>query len=260
MTILVSDLGDTVVAKFKKWSNIVADFTVLPKHDIWQPFVNDHPWLQNRIQAYKIKRRVRRGFSTTNPDDGIEPTDNETEIELVADTIQATHPNITSLAEEAETDAFRAPTRASLSRRLALSIKKVSLDLRLDTSKRYSYEEWVEFTRLIRFTTPRRLNRLMGTVPLTDEAENEEEEGLVDWDWLGEHSPMVAGVGESEWLIERLCESLLRLERRREIIYGQEGFGRRGEWEGMSTMMGLDGRDGDYDYGSHHDYVHDRHS
>jgi len=31
MTILVSDLGDTVVAKFKKWSDELADFTVLPK-------------------------------------------------------------------------------------------------------------------------------------------------------------------------------------------------------------------------------------
>jgi potassium channel subfamily K len=31
MTILVSDLGDTVVAKFKKWSDQLADFTVLPK-------------------------------------------------------------------------------------------------------------------------------------------------------------------------------------------------------------------------------------
>jgi potassium channel subfamily K len=35
MTILVSDLGDTVVAKFKKWSDQLADFTVLPKEGMW---------------------------------------------------------------------------------------------------------------------------------------------------------------------------------------------------------------------------------
>ena len=35
MTILVSDLGDTVVAKFKKWSDEVADFTVLPKEGMF---------------------------------------------------------------------------------------------------------------------------------------------------------------------------------------------------------------------------------
>jgi potassium channel subfamily K len=209
MTILVSDLGDTVVAKFKKWSNIVADFTVLPKRGIWQPFVNKNPWLQQRIEERKAKRRVREGFETTDPEVGSEADDD--------DDIEATdpqHPNITSLAAEAEADLMRAPSQASLSRRIALSIKKVSFDLRLDKPKRYSYEEWVEFTRLIRYTTPRRLNRVLGTT-LTNETENEE--GLVNWDWLGEHSPMVAGVTESEWLLERLVESLIRLEKRKEI-------------------------------------------
>ncbi|KAF3048409.1 Potassium channel [Didymella heteroderae] len=180
MTILVSDLGDTVVAKFKKWSNIVADFTVLPKRDIWQPFVDKNPWLQQRIQDHEAKRRVREGFGTANPDEGDE-VDNDNDVEVAADAIQATNPNITSLAEEAETDLACAPTLASLARRIAFSIKKVSFDLRLDVPKRYSYEEWVEFTRLIRYTTPRRLNRILGTT-LTNETENEE--GLVNWDWL----------------------------------------------------------------------------
>lgn len=209
MTILVSDLGDTVVAKFKKWSNIIADFTVLPKKDIWQPFVNKNPWLQQWIEERKAKRRVKAGFETADPEAGSDTEDDNDE-----EAVETQHPNITSLAAEAETDLTRAPTQASLSRRIALSIKKVSLDLRLDTPKRYSYEEWVEFTRLIRYTTPRRLNRVLGTT-LTNETENEE--GLVNWDWLGEHSPMVAGVTESEWLLERLVESLIRLEKRREI-------------------------------------------
>lgn len=213
MTILVSDLGDTVVAKFKKWSDVVADFTVLPKRGIWQPFVDKNPWLQERIQERKTRRRIRKGFRTG--DSGVSNEGNDdNDVEVVADTIQTTAPNIASLAEEAETDLAQAPTHASLSRRIALSIRKVSFDLRLETPKRYSYEEWVEFTRLIRYTTPKRLNRALGTT-LTNETENEE--GLVNWDWLGEQSPMVAGVTESEWLLERLVESLIRLEKRREI-------------------------------------------
>lgn len=213
MTILVSDLGDTVVAKFKKWSNIVADFTVLPKKDIWQPFVNKSPWLQQRILDHEAKHRIREGFETADPDAG-SAVDNDDDVEAAADTQLTTAPTIPSLALEAETDLTQAPSHVSLSSRIALSIRKVSLDLRLITPKRYSFEEWVEFTRLIRYTTPRRLNRVLGTT-LTNETENEE--GLVNWDWLGEHSPMVAGVTESEWLLERLCESLIRLEKRREI-------------------------------------------
>lgn len=213
MTILVSDLGDTVVAKFKKWSNIVADFTVLPKRGIWQPLVDRYPWLQQRIQDHNAKHRIRAGFATADPDDGSD-VNNDDDIEIAADRQQATAPDISTLAEEAEADLNQAPSQASLSRRIAVSIKKVSLDLRLEKPKRYSYEEWVEFTRLIRYTTPKRLNAVLGTT-VTNESENEE--GLVNWDWLGEHSPMVAGVTESEWLLDRLIESLIRLEKRKEI-------------------------------------------
>lgn len=38
MTILVSDLGDTVVAEFKRWSDQLADFTVLPKEGTLDSF------------------------------------------------------------------------------------------------------------------------------------------------------------------------------------------------------------------------------
>lgn len=241
MTILVSDLGDTVVAKFKKWSDVVADFTVLPKRDIWQPFVDKNPWLQQRIQSHRARARIKRGFGTADPhasqttaattNDHDADADAEAAATTADDTLQTTSPptTITSLAAEAESDLARPPTRTSLSRRLALSIQKVSHDLRLAVPKRYAYEEWVEFTRLIRYTTPRRLDRALGT-SLTlktghegGEAEAEEgdgdgdEEGLVNWDWLGEHSPMVAGVSEAEWLLERLVESLVRLERRKEV-------------------------------------------
>jgi potassium channel subfamily K len=40
MTILVSDLGETVVDKFKKWSDELADFTVLPK----EGELETYPW------------------------------------------------------------------------------------------------------------------------------------------------------------------------------------------------------------------------
>lgn len=39
----------------------------------------------------------------------------------------------------------------------------------------------------------------------------------MNWDWLGEHSPLVSGKSESEWLMERLVESLVRLEKRKEV-------------------------------------------
>jgi potassium channel subfamily K len=77
MTILVSDLGDTVVAKFKKWSSGLADFTVLPREGSWRSFLDAHPWLldwlQRRIQHRRAKRRLQKGFDTADPNDLPDP-------------------------------------------------------------------------------------------------------------------------------------------------------------------------------------------
>lgn len=75
--------------------------------------------------------------------------------------------------------------------------------MRSGEAKRYSYEEWVEFTRLIRFTN----TTASGPDGL---ARDEDEYGVVNWDWIGENSPMVAEQTEPEWVFDRLCESLMR--------------------------------------------------
>lgn len=40
--------------------------------------------------------------------------------------------------------------------------------------------------------------------------EKEQEQGLIEWDWIGENSPMLAEESEAEWVLDRLCESLDR--------------------------------------------------
>ncbi|OCK86061.1 voltage-gated potassium channel [Lepidopterella palustris CBS 459.81] len=196
MTILVSDMGNTVISNFKHYTAALADFTVLPREGIWRSFLEKHPWLlhwiQNRIAARAAKRRLKQGFPTgPDPEEGGNDGPEE----------DASPPNLEGLAEEAEQDAAgHQPDEVELSRRLALSIRRVANDLKLDTPKMYSYEEWVEFTRLIRFTrkTPQ------------DVLEEEEEEGLVEWDWIGKDSPMMAKQSETEFVLDRLCESLAR--------------------------------------------------
>ena len=76
--------------------------------------------------------------------------------------------------------------------------------MKSDPPRRYTYEQWAEYTRLIRFS---RCSR-------EELGEEEEEEGLIEWDWIGEDSPMMAEKTESEWVLDRLCESLNRYMRR----------------------------------------------
>ncbi|KAF2805090.1 voltage-gated potassium channel [Mytilinidion resinicola] len=205
MTVLISDMGDTVISNFKNFITNLADFTVLPKEGIWRSFLDRHPWLlrwmQRRVEKRAAKKRLEKGFPT-----GPDPESAAAEEEDTAP------PNIENLAEEAERDAISDPAldEATLSRKLALAIRNVANDLTHDPPRKYSYEEWVEFTRLIRFTTKS-----------AEEVEaQEEEEGLVEWDWIGEDSPLVSKKAEAEFVLDRLCESLARYMRRKSEAKG----------------------------------------
>lgn len=198
MTVLISDMGDTVISNFKNFVQQLADFTVLPKDGIWRSFLESHPWLlrwvRRQVEKHAAKKRLREGLPY-GPGDADEEDDGPP-------------PDIEGLAEEAEEDMrTKGPAdETELSRRLAQSIRQVAKDLSHNPPKRYSYEEWVEFTRLIRFTTKTNVEEV---------TEEEDEEGLIEWDWIGEDSPMVSKKGEAEFVLDRLCESLSRYMRRR---------------------------------------------
>jgi len=196
MTILVSDMGDTVVAAVNRGTFTLADWTVMPKAGVWHDFLESHPmikeFLERKTKEREAKKRIEQGFALQNPDEEAGAIEN-------AEDEEAAKPTLEKLAEEPPEQ-----TEHELARKLALTIKRVANDLRVAHSRKYSYEEWVEFTRLIRFSRN----------TLEEVANEEEEEGLVDWDWIGEDSPMLADVSESEWVLDRLCESLNRYTRK----------------------------------------------
>lgn len=184
MTILVSDMGDTVIVSFKRGTFKLADWTVLPKTGIYHAFVRKSPWLGNWLQQKVEKKRIERGFQV-GPDENEEAS-----------------PSLDELADPENL------YDRELTHRLALAIRKTADDLRNQNPKRYSYEEWVEFTRLIRFTgrTSEQLEQ------------DEEDDGTVEWDWIGDDSPMLSEVSEPEWVLDRLCESLMRLLKKGNLV------------------------------------------
>ena len=141
-----------------------------------------HPWLlrwlQKKADEAAEGKRVAEGFRVGPA----EEDENRAPLTLEA------------IAEQASLDEH------GLARKLALAIRRTANDLKSVNRRRYSYEEWVEFTRLIRFS---RMDR-------PELVEEEEVQGLIEWDWIGENSPMLAEESESEWLLDRLCESLNR--------------------------------------------------
>ncbi|KAI4117521.1 MAG: hypothetical protein LQ338_007536, partial [Usnochroma carphineum] len=196
MTILISDMGDTVIASFKRGTFTLADWTVLPKAGLWRSLLERHPrvvgWLQQKAEKAEKEKRVARGFP-------VGPADEED-----------ASPTLQQVAVLDKLDQH------ALARKLGLAIRKTANDLRADPPKQYSYEEWAVYTYLIRFT---RMSR-------EELEEEEEEQGLIEWDWIGEDSPLLVGQSESEWLLDRLCESLDRYMRRQEVHH-RKFVGRR---------------------------------
>ncbi|KAK5138603.1 hypothetical protein LTR08_000191 [Meristemomyces frigidus] len=180
MTILVSDLGETVINRFKHGTVRLADFTILPKAGVWREIVDRHPWLLNWLQQRKDQhdrnRRLEVGFQFGPEPEVLPPA-----------------PTIDELANDRVTDE-------ELARMLPLAIRKTADDMKGDPKKRYTYEEWVEFTRLIRFSSK----------SIEEREEEDDEEGLIEWDWIGEDSPMMSKGSEAEFVLDRLCESMQR--------------------------------------------------
>ncbi|ESZ99124.1 hypothetical protein SBOR_0534 [Sclerotinia borealis F-4128] len=207
MTILISDMSSTVIAAINRGTFTLADWTIMPKEGVWHDFLINHPkihaWLSRKTREREAKKRIRRGFDVQNPDEPQISINNDADPDPEI-------PPLGQVIEEIEEPADQ--TEHDLARKLALAIKHVANDLRAPKLKRYSYEEWVEFTRLIRFSTHN----------AREVEEEEEDEGLVEWDWIGEDSPMLADVSESEWVLDRLCESLNRYTRRQGRVARQE--------------------------------------
>ncbi|KAE9963307.1 hypothetical protein BLS_009429 [Venturia inaequalis] len=195
MTILVNDLGGTVIDKFKKGTFRFGEFTMLPKEGVYREWIESKPRLfgfLKRLQEKKQReKRMKQGM----------PFPDEVEAEIQPDDadVNSLHPNLRTLTNELTEDFEpEKPDHADLARRLAVAIRSVASDLKSDEKKHYTFEEWAELTRLIRFTSK------------SPEADSQEAQDVLEWDWIGPNSPLMSEMSEPEFVLHHLCESLDR--------------------------------------------------
>jgi potassium channel subfamily K len=207
ITLLIGAASNTVVDSFNNWTNTIADFTLLPKHGIWRDFINRHNkllgWAAARQERIDEADRVEGGFPVGPETSGGE----ELPKVFKAKTI-----------EELAAEGPNRENRSELGRRLAHAIKQVTHDIKHTPHKRYSYEEWAEWTILIRFTSQmdKHFKAAIARVDANDmgfSGDDFAHKGLIEWDWMGEDSPMMAEGTEPEWLLDRLIESMARYTR-----------------------------------------------
>ncbi|KAH8911384.1 voltage-gated potassium channel [Coniochaeta sp. PMI_546] len=205
VTVLIQNMSSTVVSAINRGTFKLADWTVLPNRGAVRDFIDNHPRLKSYLERRQANRRVEQGFQLQNPDEACRDVEGSTGITQN----QGGETSRGARGDHAETGALESPH--DLARQLAKTIKTVAQDLRSSPPKRYKYDEWRHFKKLIRFSAPSAGSELV---------EEEEEEGadLIEWDWIGEDSPMLADVAEAEWVLNRLCESLTRYSRQQALL------------------------------------------
>jgi potassium channel subfamily K len=174
MALFISDLADTIIPSFNLAILTFGDWTLIPKKGLFKQFLEQRPRIKSWISSSQIVSGVGNDRLDSPGEEGIRVDDAPPTLENIA--------RDEALHEE------------DLVQKLAWFIRRTAHEVRNDPPIKYSYEEWVEFTRLIRFTW----------------RESEEEDGLVEWDWIGEDSPILSGQSEAEWILDRLCESMSR--------------------------------------------------
>ncbi|KAK6529382.1 Potassium channel [Arthrobotrys megalospora] len=209
MTILVSNLGDTVVLIVKNVTLWLGEWTVLPEEKLSQ-LGGRNRWLKSERRRRK-QQRIRESLEFQEAqrqrqqqrNDQLDDDNNEAEEKRELERIGA---GLVIREEKEERNRWSAEdSNAFLLHDLAYAIQKLMPDLTGELPRQYSYEEWSSYLKLINTPDPRPGS---GRRPRPKELEAEGGKPVGETDWLGENSPLMSRQSETEWLLTRLCSRL----------------------------------------------------
>ncbi|KAK6511749.1 Potassium channel [Arthrobotrys musiformis] len=211
MTILVSNLGETIILILKNVTLWLGEWTILPEEK-WSELGGRNRWLRTETQKRRHQRRQwserfqesekkrkqegrRQMREDGEQDDHVEE---KRELERIG----------TGLVDREEKNerAYRDEEggKEFLLHDLASAIQKLMPDLMGNPPKQYCYEEWSSYLKLLNMQDPRpRAQPIMTATEPGAEGEQKDKA-----DWLGESSPLMSRQSETEWLLTRMCSRL----------------------------------------------------
>ncbi|EPS40845.1 hypothetical protein H072_5256 [Dactylellina haptotyla CBS 200.50] len=209
MTILVSNLGDTIIVMIKNLTLWLGEWTVLPEEKIAE-LGGRNRWLKSERQKMKqqrlkrsetLKEKANRQQRDLAEEMG-EPGEKEEKREL-----ERIGTGLVEEEEQQEQHGYGDGPDAMkfLHHDLAIAIQELLPDLAGKATKQYTYEEWSNYIRLI--NTPTKSAREQSTPRINAPGMMAEKEGK-ETDWLGEDSPLMSRQSETEWLLTKLCSRL----------------------------------------------------
>lgn len=251
MTVLISNAGDTVVKVIRDGTNSLGTITILPGEGT---FKDSFRHIVSRSTFGKaFPDYIESAIAGIPKGEYMEYLEEASDEDLAsaqsANASRGRLPDIEGRSQRSQTrptSTFTSGVRRSLSRLrdaqkelptgpdlyflLISEIQVVSKHHRESKPKRYNYDEWAWYLRLIgederspdthrkaRPKEEKEHNQMRaehaaagqttqpGFLGLTEEQKEEER---LKWSWIGHRSPLMGGVEESEWILDRLTERL----------------------------------------------------
>jgi len=223
ITVLISSMGGTIISSFQDATLKLADYTVIPKDDIRKSLNHMYRSWKRRFSR-NPPPPSRRGSEVSAPTRRLTNLNNINEHPLEG---HFAHENAEKLSMEMHNDKLPQDFKFhELLTALTRSIRRVAKHMEYTPKRAYEYEEWVEFTRLIRACEYSKPSRVKGirpgeTVSIYENIDNDE--GFVLWDWIGEDSPLLNEGREPAWVHDRLTKGLEELSKTRWEHHDQDG-------------------------------------
>lgn len=222
LTIVISNMGDTVVKAISDLTLYLGEFTVLP---------GDAP-VRDRIKQLAAKSTSGKFFEDAigfREPPGLLTDGRKTVSEkgaiggpgAAATDFLAAQVEDQELKEAREAEARGDTLREDMHKYHYLLIKEfrnVMKHLNECPPRRYSYEEWTWFLKLMgedeshtasHRTAPVKVKNDTDAKPDMQQAQTDDEDGgMRQWSWLGNRSPLMGDTEEAEWVLENLSMTL----------------------------------------------------
>ena len=219
LTIVISNMGDTVVKAIRDLTLYLGDITLLPGEGSTRDRVK-----QGASKFTQDKARMR--FMNEPPGFLGEKSGNDNEKQNRGAEVAATDRLATDL-EKTELDEVEAAKKRGdklgediheYHYLLVKEFRNVLKHLNESPPRRYSYDEWAWFLKLMgedegsnasHRKAPIKVKRGQENEPDTQQGQsNDKGSQARQWSWLGNRSPLLGEVEEAEWVLERLSMTL----------------------------------------------------
>ena len=236
LTILISNMGDTVVKLIQDLTLYAGEITVLPHED-----------KSTRDRITRLGSKVTKGklFSVGLPgvstEGGGEEREDPEKGTSGGGASKATDRAASQFQKDELNEADAARDRGDKLGEdvhhyhylLVREIRNVMNHLNENPSRRYTFEEWAWFLKLIgededsaeaHCEAPVKIDKDGVKDELQEKGSNDKGDNIKQWSWLGNRSPLMGEKQEAQWVLEKLSLTLeTKLKRQREEQNRKQG-------------------------------------